>query len=333
MPQQPRLTLAVIVKNEGKLLGELLKHHRGLYDEAVIVDTGSVDSSKEVARREGARVYDFSWIDNFSAARNYALSQARGTWILQLDCDECIDPRHFADLRSIIQKPADHCLALPVNNYTAKILAGDWNEVQATDLKWCHGAPGYLRTYPIRLFPNNPRLRYAGIIHENLSESLQYLDFPQVKGLATIHHTGLLEPEGLRRRDALYENLLKEKVRQAPWDLSGLTELARFLVGKGQLELAEKILEKGLTRENSPGEHAQANLLMVEIQAHLGKLTPALQRLETTIHCHPDQLKCWVLASTLFLTRGEKNKAKTYLDFGRKLFPLSPVLKQLETKV
>ena len=53
-----------------------------------MVDTGSRDRTKQVARRHGARVADFPWVDDFSAARNHALDLARGEWILVVDCDE-----------------------------------------------------------------------------------------------------------------------------------------------------------------------------------------------------------------------------------------------------
>jgi glycosyltransferase involved in cell wall biosynthesis len=333
MDLKPLLTLAVIVKDESKLLEGVLDHHRDLYDEAIVVDTGSRDQSREMALKSGARLFDFEWNDDFSAARNHGLKQARGRWVLQLDCDERIDPIDFSSLLETVRQPPDHGLALTVNNYTRNSMGVDWNEVQPADLPWCLGAPGYLRTYPIRLFPRHQELRYRGVIHENLQEDLQLLDLPQKKSPIVIHHTGLLDEQGLARRKTLYERLLKKKVSQNPQDLQGVTEYGRFLLGQGQLSLAAKLLEKGLELEESQGQHAQANLLMVEIHARLGKLNLAIDRLLPTIRQHPDQLLCWVQAGALFLASGEKQKAAIYLEQGQKLFPLSPSLKQLQAKV
>lgn len=72
------LSLSMIVKNEEKFLPDCLESVKGLVDEIVIVDTGSTDTTKEIAARYGARIFDFEWIGDFSAARNYSLGQCTG---------------------------------------------------------------------------------------------------------------------------------------------------------------------------------------------------------------------------------------------------------------
>jgi glycosyltransferase involved in cell wall biosynthesis len=333
MANQSRLTLAVIVKDEAELLKGLLHHHRELYDEAVVVDTGSSDHSRKVALEAGARVLDHAWNDDFAAARNLGLNQVDTPWVLQLDCDERINPAHFPELRALVQKPADSCYELPINNYTANSKGGEWCQVQPGDGPWCSGAPGYMRTYPVRLFPNLPDLRFSGVIHENLTDGIGKTGLEIRRGTQIIHHTGLLDAEGLLRRDKLYTRLLKKKVSQTPNDLNGLTEYAKLLVSKGHLEIAEKMMKQGLDGEKTMGQNALANLLMVEIQARLGKMDLALERLTPTIHQHPNQLLCWIQASALYLVDGQVEKAQLYLQQGRKLFPSSAVLKELEAKV
>ncbi len=73
------ISLCMIVRNEEKVLARCLESVRGCVDEIVIVDTGSSDATKEIAARYTDRIYDFEWIDDFSAARNYAFEQATGT--------------------------------------------------------------------------------------------------------------------------------------------------------------------------------------------------------------------------------------------------------------
>lgn len=68
-------------------------------DEIVIVDTGSSDATKEIAARYTDRIYDFEWIDDFSAARNYAFEQATGDYLLWLDADDVLLPADAAALR------------------------------------------------------------------------------------------------------------------------------------------------------------------------------------------------------------------------------------------
>jgi len=122
-------------------------------------------------------------------------------------------------------------------------------------------------------------------------------------------------------------------VAQNPADLDGLTEYARLLVSNGDMAQAEKLMIQGLSKEKVTGKHPHANLLLIEIQARLGKLDLALERLTPTIHHHPNHLLCWVQASALHIAHGQPQKARLYLEQGLKLFPTSAVLRQLKAKV
>ena len=73
-----RISLTMIVKNEEANIQNCLASVAGLFDEIVVVDTGSTDRTMEIAREFGARVFDFVWVDDFAAARNAALVRARG---------------------------------------------------------------------------------------------------------------------------------------------------------------------------------------------------------------------------------------------------------------
>src|SRR5580693_9521245 len=86
----PKLSLAMIVRNESRCLGRCLQSARQTVDEMVIVDTGSTDGTIQIARGFGARISNFDWIGDFAAARNFAIGQTAGEWILVLDADEWI---------------------------------------------------------------------------------------------------------------------------------------------------------------------------------------------------------------------------------------------------
>ena len=68
------ISLCMIVKNEEKVLARCLDSIADLMDEIIIVDTGSSDNTKEIAKKYTDKIYDFAWIDDFSAARNYSFS-------------------------------------------------------------------------------------------------------------------------------------------------------------------------------------------------------------------------------------------------------------------
>lgn len=96
------LSLCVICKNEEKNIGKLLESVKGtLFDEIIIVDTGSQDKTVEIAKKYTSDVHFFEWINDFSAARNYAFSKATKDYIMWLDSDDEIKPVDYQKLLSL----------------------------------------------------------------------------------------------------------------------------------------------------------------------------------------------------------------------------------------
>src|SRR4051812_36264465 len=87
-----RVSLAVIARDEEAMLPDCLASARDAVDEMVVLDTGSRDATRELARRAGARVVEIPWPDDFAAARNAAVLETRGDWVLMLDADERLAP-------------------------------------------------------------------------------------------------------------------------------------------------------------------------------------------------------------------------------------------------
>ncbi|MCI8416939.1 MAG: glycosyltransferase family 2 protein [Lachnospiraceae bacterium] len=87
-----KINLVMIVKNEERSLERCLKAAKPLVDAIIVVDTGSEDKTREIAEELGAQVLSFSWVNDFSAARNFALDHSDGDWNLILDGDEYLRP-------------------------------------------------------------------------------------------------------------------------------------------------------------------------------------------------------------------------------------------------
>lgn len=85
------ISACMIVKNEEAVLARCLDSLQGLVDELVVVDTGSTDRTKEIAAKYTSHIYDFEWIHDFAAARNYSFSKATMEYIYVVDADEVID--------------------------------------------------------------------------------------------------------------------------------------------------------------------------------------------------------------------------------------------------
>ncbi|MHC1682475.1 MAG: glycosyltransferase [Clostridiaceae bacterium] len=85
------ITLCMIVKNEEKNLSKCLSSIKSKVNEIIIVDTGSTDKTKEIAKKYTDKIFDYVWNDDFSAARNFSISKASNNWILILDADEIVN--------------------------------------------------------------------------------------------------------------------------------------------------------------------------------------------------------------------------------------------------
>lgn len=95
------ISMCMIVKNEQDILARCLDSYAGTYDELIIVDTGSTDNTKEIAAHYTDKIYDFEWINDFSAARNFAFSKAGCDYIFSADADEVLDDTNNYALREL----------------------------------------------------------------------------------------------------------------------------------------------------------------------------------------------------------------------------------------
>lgn len=152
---KPFISLCMIVKNEEKVLDRCLSSVVNLIDEIIVVDTGSTDNTKEIASKYTHNIYDFEWINDFSAARNYAASKATGEWILVLDADEYIDEENFNIFVQEIKDDND-----TFDAYTAKILnfTGNFGE-------------SLVQNFHDRVYKNNGEISYYRHIHEQFKSN------------------------------------------------------------------------------------------------------------------------------------------------------------------
>ena len=183
------ISLAMIVRDEARVLARCLDSVTGLVDEIVIVDTGSLDDTVAIATSYGAKVHQFTWIDDFAAARNHALSHATHPWRLVLDADEWIVDRDAA------KKVLDRISAM-----TPDFAGGiDWLQVDET------GAliDGVVPQSIIRLLPR--QLNYVGKIHEQ-----PYPEIRAVRLHLTVGHSGYTSDSMARKEGRNAEILIRE---------------------------------------------------------------------------------------------------------------------------
>ena len=95
------ISLCMIVKDEELVLGRCLNSVKNLVDEIIIVDTGSTDKTKDIASLYTDKIYDFKWINDFSAARNYSFSKATKDYIMWLDADDVLLEEDYIKLQDL----------------------------------------------------------------------------------------------------------------------------------------------------------------------------------------------------------------------------------------
>ena len=154
---RPRLSVAMIVRDEQEVLAESIESVGKIADEIVVLDTGSTDRTPELAAHLGATVHRTPWENDFSAARNHCLRLVTGNWVLWLDAGERIPAQHAAELRRFLDEQANSSLAYSV-----------WVEVppreEAASAEQCS---------QLRLHPTHLDLRFSGRVRETLNASLQ----------------------------------------------------------------------------------------------------------------------------------------------------------------
>jgi len=144
------LSVCMIVRNEEANIQSCLDSVRAVARQVIVVDTGSTDRTREIATAAGAEVFDFTWCDDFSLARNCSLEQATEPYILVLDADERLDADSLPALRDYLEQRPDAAGRVRLHNLD------DAGGVQTI---------GEIT----RLFPNRPDWRYTGRIHEQLT--------------------------------------------------------------------------------------------------------------------------------------------------------------------
>ncbi len=221
--EKKTVSLCMIVKDEAWILEKCLASVTGIVDEILIGDTGSTDSSKEIAARYGARIFDVPWEDDFSKARNHILKEASCDWILLLDADEIFnleDTDAFLHLLDNTNYDGYHFTLL--NYYD------DENTKE------------YSVHYAFRLLRNTGEYHFEGRIHEQIQKRGSTLD-PSRFTLAevTLFHYGYtvkaIENKQKHKRNM---PLLKKQLEDNPADPYFLFNIANEYMAEGDIPKA-----------------------------------------------------------------------------------------------
>lgn len=309
-----KLSQCMIVKNEEKNIRQALSWGKDICFEQIVVDTGSTDNTVEIAKELGAKIFHFPWIEDFAAAKNYAIEQASGDWIAFLDADEYFKEEDARKIIPIIKRiKTVPPKTRPCIIGTTMLHLDDKNQILGMGKQ-------------TRLFERK-NVRYEGAIHErpvciNGKEMILLKAYEEL----SIYHTGYSQ-ETYKSVKKLDRNIsmIEKVLEMEPNNYDYWSYLGDSLLADHQIEAAEKAYKKVVEcgDENvipNRRDAAYSNLMAIYARKGDDELQPQIE----TLHMSYTQLggTCPDVDyfAGLFMYKHEKSeKALHYLERALKL--------------
>lgn len=215
------LTITTITRNESGLVQNMIKTTNAFCSDYCIVDTGSTDDTVTTLRRlllNNGEVIQYGWNDNFAAARNTALSRCRGKWVLQLDSDEIIEKQHAVAMQAMLEQSEFDAFRFTIINF-------EENPFLIKHAK-------YHVLNSVRMWKNHKDIRYEGICHETITDSLTKLGYKiALAPVPILHHC-------YGKTGDRHFSLMKQTAEKEPHRSNNHFFLGEQYIRQGQLKLA-----------------------------------------------------------------------------------------------
>ncbi len=256
------ISLCMIVKNESAVLKRALDCVKKFADEIIIVDTGSEDNTKEIAKKFTEKVYDFAWCDDFSKARNFSFSLASCDYQMWLDADDVITDENIQKINALKNNFAD------VDVFMCKYSTGFDSENQPS-----------ITYFRERILKRADNFKWQGFVHEVIAPcgKIEYTDIE-------IEHHKVVAGDP-KRNLKLYQKALKKGVQFSPRELY---YYARELFYTGQYRKSAQYLKKFLKIEGTyPPDHFGAHIMLCDCFLAMNEEEKALNILFSYMKYNP----------------------------------------------
>jgi cytochrome c-type biogenesis protein CcmH/NrfG len=259
----------MIVRNEASRLAACLRSLSGVVDEVVIVDTGSTDATVSIARSFGARVHVHTWNGSFAEPRNIGLDLARGRWILYIDADERLRPVSAGHVRTMLSEATEVALRVRLRPF--------------------QGATPY---WEYRLWRADPRIRFAGMIHEKMTPAIAAV--AAADGLIVgeseldLEHVGYDGDQTLKHMRNL--PLLRAQLAVDPNSSYNWAHLGEVLQSLGEQDQSEAAFEQAVQVARDSGQSAGALSFAELIRVRRDQGRDVTQLLDEALTCYPDSI-------------------------------------------
>lgn len=255
-----KISACVIVKNEEKNIGQWLNNMRQIADEIVVVDTGSTDNTLDILENAGITPYHFTWCNDFAAAKNYAIQQATGDWVVFLDADEYFDASSVQQFRTEMTRYHANKKIGAIMCQLVNIDIDNRDKIIDTAIQ-------------VRIFRNTKDIYYKNTVHEQLVTKLGKYIMQKCFNLQIIHtgySTSILRKKA--ERDLL---ILQQREKEAKTQQEREQLCVFFMDAYNCLKNFDKVLEyaQKAIKFNTRilGEDIHAYEGMISAMVNLGK--------------------------------------------------------------
>ena len=284
----------MIVKNESKYLNDCLLSVKDVVDEIVLVDTGSEDDTIEIARRFGAKIFSFDWVNDFSAARNFALSKSTGRWILYLDADERLKPESLNEVKKIVE---------------GNKKVGVWCKVVSVDGK--NNRPNLMKY--VRLFKNSKGIKFSGKAHEQIFPSLIQNGYSTINSNIEIIHFGYnVDKEELDKKAVRNLELLLSEYRENENSYVAFQIAQSYAIIKNETN-ARYYFERALLDPKLAVEYKTiAYRYLAGQEYNRNNLERAKELIDQGLSLGLKQPLLFMVASQIYFRLGDKNRGEAF---------------------
>lgn len=282
------ISLCMIVRDEERHLQDCLATAQPYASEIIIVDTGSIDGTAEIAKLLGGKVHAYPWGDHFAEARNYAAEQAAGEWIFALDADERVEMFDWDEVLPLLVDPMVGGICVTRRNYYSET-AGDGFETETI----------------CRLYRNIPGIAYRGRVHEDVSESIAEIGLRLAFAEITIGHYGYVKyAVASKAKSDRNIRLLKLALAETPDDPSALYALGTEYFQTEQYEAAIPCYEQVVLPANAGYAADYAYKLSFAYRA-VQRRDDAIRLAARGLELYPDSVELVELLAALHIESGQ----------------------------
>ncbi len=305
-----KISSCIIVKNEEINIAKCLSSLVPFSDQIVLVDTGSNDRTYEIATSFNAQIFKFEWIDDFSAARNFAIDHSIGDWVVFIDADEFIEvDKTF--LKSFLE-----------NEKKDAILCGFHN------LEFDKDFP-YASNKVVRIFRNTPLIRYKRSIHEYLYKEESELLYTDASSKIKVFHSGY-NPSEIKTKNKYWRNLslLINELKKDPSDSEINFYLAdTYRIGNEHIKALFHI-DLALKNNNFRDKEYRPLTLVCQIllmkESNMFKFSDLLKKTEDSLASYPNRPELLALKAILLRSDGEFSESKELFNRSLKEYNETP---------